>query len=131
MSDFDPPEYTKDWPEAIPFKDQLFADGWRSPDTYCRQFDSLIDGPAVYLFLLHEDCYYERATVAYVGMSKRLTQRMSGHPVFSELWNIKGMWPMRWFIPTEEKLLRERESELIAKYDPPWNIQGRTGGLKI
>ena len=109
---------------------QLVADGWVSPNTYCNFFAPLIDGSAVYLFLLFKTASYDEAMIAYVGMSTRLTQRIAGHNVLHEL-HMPGYWPMVWFRPVPDKDLRSVESKYIAAFDPPWNIVGRRRGVPL
>jgi hypothetical protein len=112
----------------------LADDGWFSPDTYSRQFMEIIDGPAVYLFLAYQNDVgsniptYGTAMVAYVGMSMRLSRRLDGHQILSEVQRA-GFWPMRWFKPTLGTELRTTERHLIKKFDPPWNILGRCKGV--
>ena len=106
----------------------LREDCWRSPDTYCKDFAKIADMPAVYMFLLVDSCAFDKALVAYVGMSKRLSQRLSGHPVLAEI-ETPGYWSMRWFKPVTASALRSVEASYITKFDPPWNIMGRPRGV--
>lgn len=108
----------------------LVADGWFTPDTYSNCFEPISDISAVYLFLVIDQPMYQRGFVAYVGMSKRLEQRLAGHSVLSES-RRTGHWPMRWFKPTRRADLRIVEREYIARFDPPWNIIGRKRGVKL
>lgn len=114
----------------MPFRRQLRAEGWKTPDTYCNNFAEFSNEPAIYLFLLYETWDYENAFVAYVGMSTQLKTRMSGHSVFSAI-DQPGYWPMRWFKPTPKNDLRVKEAALIAETAPPWNIQGRKRGVVL
>ena len=121
---------TSKWGEAKVFRRTLADEGWFTPNTYDSCFEYPIDGPAVYLFLLWESEWMERAIVAYVGMSSRLAQRWMGHPVLAEI-SQPGFYVQRWFRPTPKPELRAREKQLIERFDPPWNIQGRKRGLVL
>lgn len=124
------------WTDAVALRRSLVGGGWKTPNTYDNCFSEPIDGAAVYLFLLHgwdmQDGFhnFDRSLVAYVGMSKRLSQRWSGHPVLRDI-EATGRYVQRWFFPTDACDLRVHESELIRTYDPPWNIQGRKRGLSV
>ena len=109
---------------------ELREDDWRTPDTYCKDFAAIKDVPAVYMFLLVDNCAFDKALVAYVGMSTRLNQRLIGHPVLAEI-ETPGYWSMRWFKPTPARSLRAVESSYITKFDPPWNIMGRPRGVVL
>lgn len=124
-----------DWQDAQSFRSDLMADGWLSPDTYCNCFGALSDRPAVYLFLLYKPDAegwrgYERAIVAYVGMSRRVKTRLSSHDVLPQI-ETSDSWVMRWFKPTPAKALRETEGHYIRRFNPPWNIIGKTRGILI
>ncbi len=119
-----------DWQNAKSVKTSLLDDGWVSPDTYDGYFTPITDSPAVYLFLQHDAETFERAFFAYVGMSENLKNRMSGHPIFADLWR-PGYWPQRWFKAVETDRLREVEVSYIRKFDPPWNVQGRKRGVDL
>lgn len=108
----------------------LMDDGWKTPDTYGNNFSPISQISAVYLFLLVDRETFGRSLVAYVGMSTQLKTRMSGHEVLGAL-NIQGYWAMRWFKPTPVDALRSVELSYIKKYDPPWNISGRTRGIML
>lgn len=118
------------WIDAPKIRDLLIDDGWRSPDTYCNYFEPITSDPAVYLFLLHRRGEYDKAFVAYVGMSIKLNQRMRGHPILVEL-NADDYWPMRWFKPTPKPELRDVERKYITQFNPPWNIVGRPKGVLL
>ena len=106
----------------------LVDDGWSSPDTHDNFYSPISEIPAIYLFLLHERTFYEKAIVGYVGMSRNLLQRLSSHEVLAEI-RCGDFWAMRWFKPTARPELRRTEKEYIAKFDPPWNIIGRQRGI--
>ena len=118
------------WTGARDVKMELVSDGWVSPDTYDKFFKPVISGPAVYLFLLTEMDTFDRALIAYVGMSKRLNQRLLGHEVLAQI-ERPGYWPMRWFKPVPAAELRDIERNYIKKFDPPWNIIGRPRGVVL
>ena len=114
----------------VKIKQSLIGDGWKSPDTYDSYFAPIKQISAVYLFLLLDSDTYDNAIVAYVGMTTQLKTRMSGHEMIGAL-DIKGYWPMRWFKPIAGDDLRDTESHYIKKYDPPWNISGKSRGLVL
>lgn len=114
---------------ALHIKNDLLSDGWVSPDTYAEYFSPITSGPAVYLFLIYPNHTFERALIGYVGMSKCLAQRLNGHEVYRKI-SDHGFWPSRWFIPTPAHDLRKVESEMIFRFDPPYNTIGRPIGLE-
>lgn len=118
------------WGDAAKIRGALAADGWLSPDTYSKHFAPIISGAGVYLFLLTDTEAFDRAIVAYVGMSVRLSQRLSAHPVLREL-QTPGYWTQRMFKPVPRGLVRETERQYIASFDPPWNVQGRVRGVEL
>lgn len=123
-------EETGAWGDAQTVRSMLVRDGWVSPDTYSNCFRTITDIPAVYLFLLYRGENYQRALVAYVGMSTNLSQRMSGHEILAQI-SVPGCWAMRWFKPTQRQDLRMLEREYISRFDPPWNIVGRRRGVPL
>jgi hypothetical protein len=68
--------------------------------------------------------------VAYVGMSRHVKTRITGHDVLPKI-ETPEAWVMRWFKPTPAKILRDTESRYIRQFDPPWNIQGKARGIVI
>lgn len=124
------------WQDAQTIRRSLVGDGWLTPNTYDNCYSPPIDGAAVYLFLLHgwDDRdglpNFDKALVAYVGMSKRLIRRWAAHPVFREI-EATGGYTQKWFLPTMAEGLRDTELDLIQKFDPPWNIQGRKRGVVL
>lgn len=106
----------------------LLKEGWRTPDTYSNDFEPITAIPAVYLFLLVDQSDYLTEFVAYVGMSANLKQRMQRHETKPQIGK-DGHWLMTWFKPTPEQSLREIEAKYIKRFNPPWNIIGRTRGL--
>jgi hypothetical protein len=124
-----------DWRDAQSFKSGLVAEGWLSPDTYCNHFGALEDFPAVYLFLLHRPYAdgrpgFDRAIVAYVGMSRRVRTRIASHDMLPRI-ETPDAWVMRWFKPTPAKALRDTEGHYIGRFNPPWNIIGKTRGVVL
>lgn len=121
--------------DSVRLREELKADGWKTPDTYTNDFEEIPDGPAVYLFMLYERHAswaqdYARALIGYVGMARRLERRLTAHPVLAELYEIEGLWPQRWFKRITSARLRETERLYIHRFDPPWNIIGRPRGLQ-
>ncbi|KRS17518.1 hypothetical protein [Roseovarius indicus] len=123
---------SEQWLDSKEIKKALVEDGWRSPDTYDNFYCTAPLSPAVYLFLLHdvEKEFYSKALVAYVGMSVQLACRWHGHEILNEI-SVPGYWPMRWFKPTPERKLRQVERKYIQKFDPAWNVIGRTRGVAL
>lgn len=111
-----------------PLRDSLEASGWRTPQTYCNFYADAGDFPAVYMFMLVDQWDYKIARPAYIGMSTRLAQRWCGHEILRDL-EAQGLWVQKWFLETPKAELRKVESALIKKFDPPWNIIGRTRGI--
>jgi hypothetical protein len=116
--------------DAQAIQRELIAEGWFTPNTYGNCFRPITDGSAVYLFLMYRHGCFDKALVAYVGMSKKLSQRLSGHPVFSEI-DTPERWVMQWFKPVQPQDLRKTEAHYITKFDPPWNIIGRPRGVAL
>jgi hypothetical protein len=114
----------------VQWRDSIEADGWVTPDTYGREFASFGNFPAVYLFnrmgILDDYSF----VVAYVGMSTNLAQRMTGHPILTEISTGDG-YVQRWFKQTPRDLLRDVERHYIQKFNPPWNIIGKKRGLNL
>lgn len=108
--------------------DDLKAQGWRTPQTYCGCFDEAGNFSAVYLFLLMDKETFSECAVAYVGMSKRLLSRWHGHNILPEL-EASPYWTQKWFKRVQPAKLREVEAEYIRRFDPPWNIIGRSRGV--
>ncbi len=124
------------WTETTPLRQSLIDDGWGTPDTYDRCYSELINMSAVYLFLLYDwdnvnqFNNFDKSMVAYVGMSKTLKNRLTKHPVLREIAESRN-YVQRWFRPAREEALRAEELSLIQKFDPPWNVQGRTKGVAL
>lgn len=118
------------WTDALKIRAMLIDDDWQSPDTYSKFFAPVTDGPAVYLFTLHDRTDCQRALVAYVGMATRLCRRFAAHEVLREL-RATDYWVMRWFKSTPIAYLRARERRYIGQFDPRWNIIGRRRGINL
>jgi hypothetical protein len=124
------------WLAARDFQKRLMSCGWKTPDTYDNCYSAPIAGPAVYMFLSYgSDARdglpdFDRAIVAYVGMSARLCARWKAHLILREI-ERRSRYLQRWFRPTPESDLRHEELRLIQEYDPPWNIQGRKRGVLL
>lgn len=109
-------------------RDQILSEGWLSPDTYSNSYAEIENIPAVYLFLMIEPYRMVEAMVGYVGMSRRLKSRISGHRIRPQLVR-SGYIVQTWFRPVEIERLRAVEAEVIIQYDPHWNIAGRRRGV--
>ena len=119
---------SEQWKCAEQITDCLERDEWVSPNTYCNRFAPLRNVPAIYLFMLFRADDFKESLVAYVGMSTKLKQRIDSHDVLPIVQG-HGFWTKVWFKPVAKSLLRQTEAEYIARFDPPWNIQGRVRGL--
>lgn len=108
----------------------MVSDGWKTPDTYNNHFDMPGLFPAVYLFALFDPDRFDKALVAYVGMSKQVSARWAGHNILPEL-RESQYWPQRWFKRVKPAQLRVEEARLIQAFDPPWNIIGRRRGVMV
>lgn len=109
-------------------REELEGSGWLTPQTYCNCFDSPGEFSAVYVFLLVDPLEFKSALPAYVGMSKNLLQRWSGHPILRSL-SDSDLWVQRWFLKVQEENLRSVEGQYIRKFNPPWNISGKVRGV--
>lgn len=119
------------WENARQIHSLLECDGWVTPDTYSKIYTPLADDPAVYLFLIHDREDFSKALVGYVGMATRLRRRMTNHPVFRDIERTPSFWPMRWFKVVKPDALRVTEKAYIQRFDPPWNLIGRTRGISV
>lgn len=113
---------------TLALKDGLAADGWRTPDTYGREYKAVPASAGVYLFLLYTDEFFHKAQVGYVGMSVDIRRRWTGHEILAQMVDA-GRWTQRWFKPISAEDLRRTEASYIVKFNPPWNINGRPRGL--
>lgn len=111
--------------------DQLQADGWRTPDTYCKHFSKIPESSGLYLFLKVDLDFLKntrRDRVMYVGMSENISKRVMSH-------NIKPMiicdYLQTWFKPLDIEILRKSELKVIRKYSPPYNISGKLRGENV
>lgn len=106
----------------------LVEDGWRTPNSYGKDFAVLPRESGVYLFLVGRDFWFEEGLVAYVGMSRNLVQRLTAHPTKSEI-DRAAAWVLTWFKTVPAGDIRSVERQYIQQFDPPWNIVGRRRGL--
>lgn len=113
----------------IEWRDAMGADGWRTPNTYGRDYGQITNIPAVYLFNIMDMDGWAHM-VAYVGMSTNLQQRITGHPILSEI-TVPGRYVQTWFKPTPRDQLRQVERSYIQQFNPPWNIVGKKRGLDL
>lgn len=119
---------SEDLSRTLALKDGLAADGWRTPDTYGREFEAVPSSPGVYLFMLYADEFFHKAQVGYVGMSIDIRRPWIGHEILSQMGGA-GRWTQRWFKPVRASELRRAEAAYIVKFNPPWNINGRPRGI--
>ncbi len=105
----------------------LGADGFWPSSAYRTKRGSLPPIMAVYCLLWVPKYDPKVGLVAYVGATKNLQQRASGH-------RSKCLIPIDhcdiWCRPSERSEYLSIESRLIRKYDPPWNINERGHGSK-
>lgn len=117
----------------LPIRNCLIQGGWKTPNTYGNEFGEIDSFPAVYLFAAVDlsfggDRSEISGFVAYVGMSKRLADRLASHPIKAKL-NKHEWFIQTWFMPEKEPLLRETERRFIRAFDPPFNLSGKVAGL--
>lgn len=108
----------------------LKKDGWKTSDTYGREYVSTPEAPGIYLFSLNRAPDYDRSIIAYVGMSKNISKRAYGKHHVKDKITTSNLWPMVWFKPCAEEALREEERRYIGIFDPPYNIVGRKFGIE-
>lgn len=118
------------WHDTIEVRQELVDDGWLSPNSYSNYYAEAGDFPAVYLFQILDTETYRKGLVAYVGQSKGVRTRWSGHEVLRQI-RSPGYWVKRWFRPTPPEFLDEKELHFIRHFDPPWNVQGRPRGVVL
>jgi hypothetical protein len=106
------------------------GDGWKTPNTYCKHFAPLPEGPGVYLLTVVDMEAYEHGFVAYVGMSTNVRKRIDGHNILPLL-NVPGYHPMPWFKRVKADDLRAVEARYIRLFNPPWNISGKQRGVAL
>lgn len=110
---------------------RLIEEGWMSPDTYAKNFSYLPNGPGLYILagfqLSAVDADFGAFKICYVGMSENLANRLGCHPV-SPLVRQQGFHLHRMFKTCAKDELRKSESALIRRYNPPFNINGKTRG---
>lgn len=108
---------------------ELARDGWQTENTYCNHFGEPPPNPGVYLFL-HVDLDLlakpRPQRVLYVGMSKNIRNRVSGHEVLRE---VRDLYVQKWHKSVPANELRKIEKQLIQKFNPPFNIIHRKRGL--
>lgn len=109
----------------------LVCDGWNTADTYGRDYVPAPEGPGIYLFMLHTKPDYEKAIVAYVGMSKNVAKRAYGRHHAKDAIHSNSLWPMVWFKPCAESDLRDLERSYIRILCPPLNIAGLGTRLRL
>lgn len=112
----------------LTFQKAMIAEGWKTPNTYGNEYATIENEPAVYVFVAVDDYDFLRSFVGYAGMSVKLRQRLTGHPVKAELDDL-GLYVTTWFKPTLASDLREFERACIQRFVPPWNIIGKPRGL--
>lgn len=108
----------------------LISDGWMTADTYGRDYVPAPEGPGVYLFLAHTMPGYEKAVLAYVGMSKNVAKRAYSQHSVKESIYCEGLWPMVWFKSCQVDELRDLERSYIRALSPPLNIAGLRPRIK-
>ena len=109
----------------------LEDDGWRTEQTYSKNFTQVPTSSGVYLVIAYEPgdlCARGEASVLYAGMSTNLAKRKSGHAVISEI-DATGRYPFFYFKEYPREEIRIIERNLIQKYNPPYNIIGKRRGL--
>jgi excinuclease UvrABC nuclease subunit len=119
----------------------LSKDGWRTPNTYNNFYGELPEEAGIYLFVI---CKYRQVkpgakryrqwmegVIAYVGKSTCLKRRIQTHNVLRE---IRKQHPncfiQTWFVRAQVDLIGTLEIDTIKKFDPPYNVQHRFGGVQ-
>ena len=108
----------------------LQSEGWLTPNSYGRDYAPVENKPGVYLFVVVDDYDYRRSFVGYAGMSSKLLQRITGHPVKAELDDL-GLYVATYFKLTPACDLRDFERVCIRRFVPPWNIIGKPRGVIV
>ena len=109
-------------------RQNLIDDGWVTPNTYCNSFEKVTNISAVYLLMLAEKLTADESLIAYVGMSKKLLNRVSNHNILPQLREL-DYFVSTWFKPVDVSDLRGVEQFYIEKFNPPWNIIGKKRGI--
>lgn len=109
-------------------RDGLVAEGWATPDTYTNCFEPVPLSPGVYMFVLAGMSPSIQSSVGYVGMSRHLRARVTGHAIKRQM-NEGDHWVQTWFKPMDIGAAREAEHSLIRRFNPSWNIQHRNRGV--
>jgi hypothetical protein len=123
------PWITPEQAKYMEWRESIEADGWLTPNTYGREFAPITNISAVYLFNLLDIEDDWKSDVVYVGMSTKLLQRVTGHPVLAEIAKA-NLYVQKWFKPTPRENLRDVERLYIQKFNPPWNIVGKARRLQ-
>jgi hypothetical protein len=113
-----------DWKEL---SREFRESGWGTPQSpfgYCKPPNI----PAVYIFVMLDKNLYEKCAIAYVGMSRQIGERFTNHPKFHEISKL-DYHLMRYFLPVPQDELRSLERDLMQRFNPPWNIQGKVAGI--
>jgi excinuclease UvrABC nuclease subunit len=96
--------------------------GWKTPNTYDEDFSSPPPRSGVYMLVGLNDDEFKCRELLYIGSAKSLAIRYEKHEVRRVLQNIYKRVEF-WF--HEVDLYRNREKELIKKYQPKFNTQWR------
>ncbi len=67
--------------------------------------------------------------VLYIGMSKKLSCRLSSHAILRELLHKFGYNDIWVYYQRHNKNLRKKEAQLIRAYHPPYNLVHRQRGI--
>ena len=114
-------------------QERLIKDGWKSPNTYGGEFGVVPCSAGVYLFTITDMSYSKPmkwgGLVAYVGMSKNLSKRVSAHPTKRKIDKLDLSLKV-WFLPACADQIRDLERDLIRRFNPPWNLIGKKIGVE-
>jgi len=101
---------------------------WFTERSYSNQtFEILPSGPGVYVLVdINIDTRPFIYNVLYVGMSSNLSQRFKNHAIYKYLCEIYDVFI--YFKPLKDQL-RDKEKELIWRFNPPFNLQHRRRGI--
>ena len=113
---------------------QLVCEGWKSPNTYGGEFGEVPCAAGVYIFTITDTSDWSPAKwdglVAYVGMSKTLSKRISSHPTKRKIDKL-DFYLKVWFQPACADQIRNLERVLIRRFNPPWNLIGKKIGVEV
>lgn len=116
---------TKSRAIKLPIRDFFISDGWLSPHTYHTCFSDVLPVSGIYAFLNINMLKFTE-TLLYIGMSKNISKRCSGHEVLAIF---RGLEIQVWFKKFPIELLRDKERFYIKNLNPSYNLVGKNRGF--